>query len=257
METPRFIFTMLSLALAVISLPAHSQTITANMTAITHNSYAGVAAQFHLTDLKAGGQQILGGDGYLFCADLVGRSLDEDSQTYPRITSNLSLGTMEQMTIWNRFGNTQDEPLARAMAHWAIDTYYESHFINTANNTSARQYAFQNVIWEIFGDGATSSGLNFNTGNVNRSKFGPTGSNSSPTLWTYMNNMLDGVKNSGVDANYVPKLEVLVALDSRSTYQDYLLIAANPSLATIPEPSSTTLIALGISLALARRKRNR
>jgi hypothetical protein len=72
-----------------------------------------------------------------------------------------------------------------------------------------------------------------------------------------MNTMLNGVKNSGVDVNYVPKLEVLVALDSRSTHQDYLLIAANPSITTIPEPSSTALITLGISLALVRRKRNR
>jgi len=257
MKTPRFIIVILSLVIAAASLPANAQTITANMTAVTHNSYAGVASQFHLTDLKAGGNTILGGEGYLFCADLVGRSLDEDSKIYPRITSNLALGTMQQMTIWDRFGNAQNEPLARAMAHWAIDTYYESHFINTTSDTSTRQYAFQNVIWEIFGDGGTSAGLDYNTGNVNRGKFGPMGSNSSPALWSYMNTMLNGVKNSGVDVNYVPKLEVLVALDSRSTHQDYLLIAANPSITTIPEPSSTALITLGISLALVRRKRNR
>jgi hypothetical protein len=255
MSTPRFIIAILSLVIAAMSHKTNAQTITASMTSITHNSYAGVAAQFHLTNLKAGGNEILGGEGYLFCADLVGTSLDEDSQTYPRITSNLTLGTMEQMKIWSRFSNTQDEPLARAMAHWAIDTYYESHFLSPVNNASARQYAFQNVIWEIFGDGGTTAGLNFGTGNINRSKFGPTGSSSSPTLWSYMTEMLDGVKNSGVTTSYVPKYEVLVALDSRSTHQDYLLLAASP--ASVPETSSTVLIAIGISLTLVRRKRNR
>lgn len=257
LSTRRLNIAILSLIIAALSHPTHAQTITASMTAITHNSYAGVAAQFHLTNLKAGGNEILGGEGYLFCADLVGRSLDEDSQTYPRLTSNLTLGTMEQMSIWDRFNNTQDEPLARAMAHWAIDTYYESHFLNPVNNTSARQYAFQNVIWEIFGDGGTSAGLNFSTGNINRSKFGPYGSDSSPTLWSYMTSMLDGVKNSGVTTSYVPKYEVLVALDSRSTYQDYLLLAANTAPTTIPETSSTALIAVGLSMLVIRRKRNR
>lgn len=247
---------ILALVAASIFPHAKSQTITASMTAINHNSYAGVAAQFHLTNLKAGGQEILGGEGYLFCADLVGRSLDEDSQTYPRITSNLTLGTMEQMKIWGRFSNTQNEPLARAMAHWVIDTYYESHFINPANNASARQYAFQNVLWEIFGDGGTTNGLNYGNGNINRSKFGPYGSDSSPTLWSYMTNMLDATKASGVNAGYVPKYKVLVAIDSRSTHQDYLLLAANPSLMIVPEPSSTALIAIGLSLALTRRKRS-
>lgn len=245
-------------ALAVASLfpQAHSQSVTANMTSINHNSYAGIAAQFHLTNLKAGGQEILGGEGYLFCADLVGRSLDEDSQIYPRTTSSLTLGTMEQMKIWSRFSNTQNEPLARAMAHWVVDTYYESHFINATDNTSERQYAFQNVLWEVFGDAGTADGLDFGTGNINRSKFSPSGSASSPILWSYMSDMLSATKASGVDSNYIPKFELLVALDSRATNQDYLLLAANPSLMTIPESSSTALIAIGLSLAFTRRKRS-
>ncbi len=242
---------------AASSFPhANSQTITASMTRITHNSYAGIASQFHLTNLKAGGNQILGGEGYLICTDLAGLSLDEDSGTYPRITANLTLGTMQDMTVWSRYSNTQNESLASATAHWVIDTYYESHFVNPVDNASARQYAFQNLLWEVFGDAGTSSGLNYGNGNINRSKFGPGGSDSSPTLWSYMSNMLDATKASGVNSNYIPKLEVLVALDSRSTHQDYLLIAAKPSL-TIPEPSSSMLIAIGLTFAFTRRKRNR
>jgi hypothetical protein len=255
MKTMRIRIVMSSMVIATILSKANAQTVTASMTAINHNSYAGIAAQFHLTNLEAGGQQILGGEGYLFCADLVGQSLDEDSGSYPRVTSNLVLGTMDQMKIWGRFSNAQNEPLARAMAHWTIDTYYETHFLNPVNNASSRQYAFQNVLWEIFGDGGTSAGLNFSSGNINRSRFGPLGSDSSPTLWSYMTGMLDAVKASGVDASYVTKYEVLVALDSRSTYQDYLLLSADPNFMLIPEPSSSALIALGLSLSLARRKR--
>lgn len=257
MNTPRIIIAILSLAFAAISIKSEAQTVTASMTAVTHNSYAGVASQFHLTNLKADGQEILGGEAYLFCADLVGQSLDEDSQTYPRITSDLTLGTMEQMEVWSRFSNTQNEPFARATAHWFVDTYYESHFLNPASDTSARQYAFQNVLWEIFGDAGTSNDLSFYTGNINRMKFSPWGSDYNPTLWSYMTDLLGSVKNSGIDASYLPKYEVLVALDSRSTYQDYLLLAADPSLMTIPETSSSALLALGFSLALVRRRKGR
>jgi len=243
-------FAVLALAQAL-----HAQSVTGTIMAIDHNSYAGVASQFRIDSLKVGGETIYNGRGYLFCADIVGKSIDEDPGSYPRTAPNLTLGTLDQMEIWNRFGNTQDEALARASAYWFIDNFYESEFINPADNASARQYAFQNVVWEIFGDAGTSNGLNFSNGNINRAKFSPSGISSNPALWGYMNTYLQAVQNSGVTSGYTSKYEVLVALDPRSSHQDYLLLAANPSLMVVPEPSSAGIAMLGGLLLLARRRR--
>jgi len=248
--------TPISLALlcSAFASSIHAQNISATINAINHPTYAGIASGFALTDLKVDGQTIYNGSGYLFCADFEGITLDEDSSVYPRVESDLDVGTLEQMEIWNRFGNAQDEPLARAMAHWYVDNYYESSFLQPVNDASARQYAFQNVIWEIFGDGGTLEGLNFSTGNINRSRFAPDGANNSPILWGHMNTMLDAVKNSGVDMNYVYTLDFRVALDARQTHQDYLMLAADPALMLVPEPSTFLLGAMGSVLLLRRRR---
>lgn len=245
----------LAILCSAISSTLFAQNISATINKIDHSSYAGIASQFALTDLKVDGKTVYNGSGYLFCADYEGISLDEDGGNYPRIETNLLVGTMAEMEVWDRFTNSQDESLARANAHWFIDNYYESSFLQPVNNASARQYAFQNVLWEIFGDAGTTDGLNFSNGNIDRSKFSPGGSNSNSTLWGYMNSMLDAVRNSNIDTNYQNELEVLVALDSRSSHQDYLMLAANPSLMTVPEPSSLLLGILGSALLL-RRKRN-
>lgn len=244
-------------ALAAFSAGAQlmAQGVTAMIDAIDHPSYAGVASQFVLTELMVDGETIYNGSGFLFCVDYEGISLDQDSNIYPRIVDNLSVGAFEDMDVWNRFSNAQDQALAVATARWFIDNYYESYFLTSATNQDARQYAFQNVLWEILGDGGTAAGLSFTTGNINRSKFGPGGSIDSPVLWGIMTSLLDDVNASGVTSAYQPQFEVLVALDPRPDHQDYFILAANPSLMAIPEPSSAAVAALGSLLVFFRRRR--
>ena len=59
--------------------------------------------------------------------------------------------------------------MALSMALWLVDNYYDSYFQHPGAEASEKQYAFQNVLWEIFGDGGTPEGLDFGTGNINRS----------------------------------------------------------------------------------------
>ncbi len=244
--------------LALIGIKAittlNAQNISASISKIDHTSYAGVASQFVLTDLRVDGKTFYNGSGYLFCADYEGKSLDQDGGSYPRIESSLTLGKMEDMEVWNRFNNTQDEAAARSMANWFIDNYYESSFLQPVNEANARQYAFQNVLWEIFGDGGTAEGLNFIAGNINRSKFSSTGDNSSPRLWGHMNSMLNAVKASGAERGYVSKHEIFVALDPRESHQDYLMLAGNPELMAVPEPSALLTGLMGGVLLLRRRR---
>ena len=242
-------------AIAMSHTKTVAQTLTATLTSIPHTTYAGIDSQFRLDDLLIDGEMLYAGSAYLFCADLPGRSLDEDPGSYPRPVTTLTLGSMEDMEIWNRFSNPQDKYLALAMAYWLVDNYYDSYFLNTANNTNARQYAFGNVLWEIFGDGATSAGLNFATGNIDRSRFGPGGGSYSPNLWGYMNTLLTAVQNSGVTAAYQPTYNILVAHDSRAEYQDYLLLASDPvHMLVVPEPASA-LLCMPFLATLFRRRR--
>jgi len=69
-----------------------------------------------------------------------------------------------------------------------------------------------------------------------------------------MTTMLAAVQNSGVTTGYKNQYEVLVALDTRSGYQDCLMLAANPSLVVVPEPSSVPLGRAGVLLTLRRRR---
>ncbi len=239
----------------VLSTGLSAQNITADLYSVPHSTYAGIASQFRLENLQVDGQSVYSGRAYLFCADLPGRSLDEDSKTYPRVINTLSVGTMDQMEVWNRFSNAQNQSLAKAQAHWLVDNYYSSYFLNPQNNSNARQYAFGNMLWEIFGDGGTADGINFSNGNIDRSKFAPGGSSDSPTLWGYMRTLANAVNNSGVDQNYVPTFEIKVALDSRADHQDYLMLAANPNLMTVPEPTVAGLAFIG-SLLMVRRRRD-
>ena len=230
------------------ALPLPAQTLSGYLTEYAHPAYAGTSSQFRMDDARADGQIYLGGTVNLFCADLPGTSIDSDISSYPHYISSFTVGSLSQMTIWSRFSNTQNQALAIAMMRWMVDNYYQTHFLNPANNEHARRYAFQNVIWEVIGDGGTSAGLSFSTGNINRSKFAPGGSAYDATLWTYMSQMLTAVSSAGVTTAYQPILQVEAALDSRSSYQDYLIVP-------IPEPSVAILLGAAGFLALGRRRR--
>lgn len=247
---------LLSLPLAL--LPASAQQLSGTFTAIEHTQYAGVASQFRIDNAKVDGATLYAGTVYLFCGDLPGSSLDEDISSYPVFNASLHVGTMEEMTIWDRFSNWQNESLATAQAQWVVDNFYQDYFLAPASDAHARQYAFQNVLWEVFGDGGTAAGLDFSTGNIDRSKFGPGGSKSSPLLWSYMTGMLNDLKAAGVTVDYEPEFQILAALDSRSTYQDYLLLSANPELMRtppVPEPGVAGLLLVAAGLLVRRRRR--
>lgn len=254
MKIPQFLSSVGLVACASAGLflqSANAQSVTGSLNAYNHPSYAGIAAHFRIDDLEVGGSQFFGGTGNIFCSDLDGTSLDEDSQTYPRPVT-LTFGALEDMDIWDRYSTPQNESLAMAQVRWLIDNRYDSHFLNPGSDASEKQYALQNVIWEIMGDGGTAAGLDFSTGNIDRSKF----SNSrryGTTLWTIMNDLLDDVENSGVDETYVATSEIYAALDSRSGYQDYIFLANEVT--QVPEPNAALLGLLGLALILRRRSR--
>ncbi|MCH7225330.1 hypothetical protein [Haloferula sp. A504] len=236
-----------------------AQTITGSIEAIEHPSYAGIASNFRISNARVDGETIYDGEILIFCADLDAISLDEDLSSYPHELSStnspLVLGAIENFDIWDRYSKTQDEAYAMAMLHWFVDHHYESAFLN-GDETS--QYAFQNVVWEIFGDGGTANGLNFNTGNIDRSKFSPYGRKEAPELWAAMNAMLDTIENSGVDASYSPKYQLLGIEDVRPDHQDYLALAATLDPMAIPEPGVPSLLGVaGLFLACRRSRSGR
>jgi len=170
---------------------------------------------------------------------------------------SLNEGIADQLDVWDRYA-PRDEALATAQAMWLIDSYYVDYFTNPPGaEIDERQSAFQNAIWEIFGDGGTGSALNFSTGNINRSKFGPSGGSSAPELWAHMNILIDGLNSSGVTAAYQPTYEWFTALDARNGYQDYLVLSLDASLMPVPEPASGTLAMLSATLLRARRRRRK
>lgn len=237
-------------AIGLSALSANAQTVTGTLSAYNHPSYAGVAAHFRIDNLKVNGAEFFDGAGNIFCSDLAATSLDEDSQVYPRQVS-LTFGNIEDMDIWDRYSTVQNESLAVAQVRWLIDHRYDSHFLSPKDNVSARQYAFQNVIWEIMGDGGTAAGLDFRTGNINRSKFSNT-SRYGTELWSIMNQLITDVKNSGVDERYAATTKIYAAFDSRSGYQDYIFLANEAT--PVPEPSSALLGLVGLSLLFKRRR---
>ena len=234
--------------LALVLAPrVGGQSLTGWLTEVPHAEFASVSSQFKMTGAQVNGSTYRGGTVYLFCADFPGNSIDQDISSYPYYSSSFSVGGLGSLEIWNRFGTTQNEALATSMAHWLIDNYYVSYFLSPPSDVSERQYAFQNALWEIFGDGATAYGLNYSTGNINRSKFSPTGSNSEPVLWSYMNQLINAVNGSGVTTLYTPVFHVDAVLDSRSTYQDYLAVP-------VPEPSGVCLLVSAAWLIVRRRR---
>ncbi len=236
---------------------ASAQDLTGLVEAYEYPQYAGVSSHFSASELQFMGEQVFNGEAFLFCSDLAARSIDEDITSYPYAlspsNSTLTMGSLEVMDVWDRYLTPQDEGVARAEVRWLVDNYFESWFLNPSSDADARRYAFQNAIWEIFGDGGTSAGLDFETGNIDRSKFGPGGSSSSPLLWGYMNQLIQAVEGSGVDDSYVPVYQFSAALDSRAGYQDYLILAASPAL-MVPEPSAAVFCLLGSVVALRRRR---
>lgn len=246
----------LALTSAIPSLTA--QTITGTIQAVEHPSYAGIASNFLLTDARAGGKPIYDGEMLIFCSDLAATSFDENMVSYPHALTEANspfvLGSLEDLDVWNRYSTVQDEGVAIAMLQWFVDHHYETSFLN-GDETS--QYAFQNVVWEIFGDGGTANGLNFNGGNIKRSKFNAYGSNPSPELWRVMNALLDSVGSSGVTSAYVPQNRLLAIHDVRPGYQDYLGLASTPSLMQIPEPSTALLAGFALLAGCGRRNRPR
>lgn len=238
---------------AVKSLPA--QTLSGYLNEYAHTSYAGTSSQFRMDQAKLDGVTYMGGTVNLFCGDLPGTSIDQDISSYPHYHTSFTIGTLNQLAIWGRFSNTQNEALAIAMMRWTVDNFYLTHFLKPSNDEHARRYAFQNVIWEVLGDGGTSAGLSFTTGNINRSKFAPGGSSYNATLWTYMSQMLTAVSSAGVTTAYQPIFRVEAALDARSSYQDYLIIPHEETFLPIPEPSVALLFGAAGLLALGRRRR--
>lgn len=234
--------------------PLSAQSLTGWLSEYSHPSYASVSSQFRMDQAKLNGQTYMGGSVNLFCSDLPGTSIDEDISTYPHFVSTFSLGSLSELSIWSRFSNTQNKSLALSMMHWLVDNYYLSHFLQPADNVDARRYAFQNAIWEVLGDGGTSSGLNYSTGNINRSKFAPGGSSYSATLWTYMSQMLTAVSSAGVTTSYQPLFRVSAVLDPRSSYQDYLVVPNQMEFLPVPEPSVAMLLAAAGALAWRRRR---
>ena len=239
--------------LAVLPLPA--QTLSGYLNEYAHTAYAGTSSQFRMEQARLDGQTYMGGTVNLFCGDLPGTSIDQDITSYPHYHAAFTVGTLNQLAIWSRFSNTQNEALAIAMMRWTVDNFYLSHFLKPVNDEHARRYAFQNVIWEVLGDGATSAGLSFSTGNINRSKFAPGGSSYNATLWTYMSQMLTAVSSAGVTTAYRPIFQVEAALDARSSYQDYLIIPHEETFLPIPEPSVALLFGAAGMFVLGRRRR--
>ncbi|MCP5534977.1 MAG: PEP-CTERM sorting domain-containing protein [Akkermansiaceae bacterium] len=164
----------------------------------------------------------------------------------------LQLGAIEDLDIWDRYTTTQNESLAVAQVRWMIDNRYDSYFLNPESNTSVMQYSFQNVIWEIMADGGTAAGLDFATGDIDRTIYSDTSYYGS-SLWTNMNQLLSDVKNSGVTESYVGTTRIYAALDTRAGYQDYLFLANGVD--TVPEPSGVALLGLGGIAMLLRRRR--
>ena len=253
---PAVAFGLLVLALAG---PLPAQVLTGDLAAFQHPSYASVASHYSISEFAAGGVSMFEGQVVIFCSDLGARSLDEDGLAYPytltKGNSDLALGSLQQLDVWTAHSTPQDEALAIAMALWLVDTHYADYFVTPpAAEAHERQYAFQNALWEIFADGGTTAGLDFTTGNVTRTRFGPGGYNDSPLLWSHMNALIDEVTaaaaNSTLDSSYIPHNDVRAALDSRIGYSDYLLVAAIPT----PEPAAA-LLALLAALPLALRRR--
>lgn len=238
-------------AISLTLLSANAQDITGSLNAYTHTRFASIASHFRVDDLEVGGSQFFGGTGNIFCSDLDGTSLDEDSQVYPRPVT-LGFGRLEDMDIWDRYSTPQNESLAVAQVRWLIDNRYDSHFLNPVSGVNAKQYAFQNVIWEIMGDGGTAAGLDFTTGNINRSWLNDADKYGA-SIWNTMNDLLDDVENSGVDGSYAATSEIYSAMDSRSGYQDYIFLAN--AVTTVPEPNAAIFGLVGLALILRRRSR--
>jgi len=240
---------------------AQAQTITGSLTTYSHPQYAGIDAHFLITGARIDGQSVYNGSMVIICTDLAAISIDEDNLSYPTTLTGsyppLTEGVADQLDVWDRYA-PRDEALATAQAMWLIDSYYVDYFTDPpAAEISERQYAVQNAIWEIFGDGGTGSALNFSTGNIIRSKFSPTGGSPAEELWDHMNILIDAVNSSGVTAAYQPTYQWFTALDGRNGYQDYLALSLDASLMPVPEPASGTLALLsGVFLLASRKRRN-
>jgi len=253
----RGVAAVLATMLTIWAGAAKGQVITGDLTPIEHPAYAGIASHFDIEDFAASGVSMFGGEVVIFCTDLAARSLDEDQLGFPysltQANSMLSVGSPDQLDVWGRYSTPQDEAQALGMAMWLIDNFYYDYFVDPSSDASARQYAFQNTLWEIFGDGGTAAGLDFSTGNIIRSRFGPGGSTENPLLWGYMTNLLDAVANAPVGEGYTPSSEVQIALDSRTGYQDYLMVDASP--VPVPEPGVWMLGLMAAIFGVARRRR--
>ena len=74
-------------------------TLATSLTAIEHPSYAGVASHFSLANTTVDGETLWDGNAYMFCADLVGNSIDQDLSGYPAYVDTLSVGLMSEMEV--------------------------------------------------------------------------------------------------------------------------------------------------------------
>jgi len=225
--------------LLALQAGADAQTITGSLSSFSHPQYALTDAHFLITGAQIDGQSVYNGSMVIICTDLAATSIDEDGLTYPiSLTGSyppISQGVTAQLDVWDRY-TPRDEALASAQAMWLIDTYYVDYFTDApVAEEDERQL----------------------TGNINRSKFGPSGGSSAPELWDHMNILIDGVNNSGITASYQPTHEWFTALDARTGYQDYIALSLDASLMHTPEPTSGSLALLSGALLLARRRRRK
>lgn len=240
--------------------PLTAQTLTGGLEPVRYPSYAGIASHFMLSDARAAGETIYDGELRIFSSNLSAKSIDEQERVwYPyELTADgspLRLGSLDTLGVWDQYLIPQDIGLAQAQVHWFVDQHYESAYLN-GDETS--QYAFQNVLWELYGDGGTDNGLSFWTGNIIRSKFSSSGFASAPELWDEMNLLLESVENAGVTSEYVPVYQILAVHDIRSGFSDYIGLASTPEMMNaVPEPRVAILFGCAALLLLSRRGRNR
>lgn len=240
------------LLLTLLASPAQAQSLQGDLSPYDHPAYAGIASHFLLGNATVDGQTIFNGTAVMLCSDYLSKSLDEDPDPYSSPIS-IGFGTMEEMDVWDRFTASQDEGLVLAQVRWVADNYYEDYFLNPVGAINAKQYAFQNVIWEIFYDGGTAAGLDWSTGRLDRDKFANTATYGTE-LWSYMNELLDAVENSGVTSAYQGSIPIYATLDTRPGYQDYILITSDLAYPNIPEPGTALLSLLGTALLFRRRR---
>lgn len=232
---------MLLMGLLATAPVVSAQTLTANITGLDY-IYTEYQSGFEFTNAKLDGSPFAVENGLMFCIDFPKDSYWADSGYTDGQLISEDLITIENTKAWDSFSNTQNEALAIAQLGWLVDHFYEDHVLGDVDMVSTS--AFANAIWEIMHDGGTTAGLDVTTGNFTRTTF--TGG-----LETEMLDMVNAVKNSGVDSSYEWQRPKWVVRDDVSSHQDYLLL----SVVAVPEPSSLAFVAFAALFTFGNRRR--